>query len=79
MHLPGVPEHLISQIQESLKRPEATFMFDYRFDGLFDASLGTGVLIEITAGAIVLRLERDLDLNLHFFHSSPGTGTRVDL
>jgi hypothetical protein len=33
--------------------------------------------MQAVSGRVVLRLERDADLNLHFFHSSPGTGTRV--
>jgi len=77
MHIPSVPREVAEQIRAALKRPEGTFMFDYRFDGLFDPALGHGVLLEVATGAILFRLERDLDLHLHFIHSSPGTTTRV--
>lgn len=77
MHIPNVPTDIASQIRNAMKLPEGTFMFRYRFDGLFDTSLGCGVLLEIVTGAIFFRLERDADLNIHFIHSSPGTGTRV--
>ena len=59
-----------------MRRPEGTFQFRYAFDGLFDRELGHGLLVEIVSGQVLLRLERDADLILHFIHSSPGTGTR---
>lgn len=77
MHIPGVPPETAEQIRNAMKRPEGTLEFVYSFDGLFDPALGHGILFEVVAGAIIFRLERDPDLNLHFFHSSPGTGTRV--
>ena len=76
-HLPGIPKDLTERIRQALKLPEATFAFRYQFDGLFDPSLGRGILLQVVTGAIVLILERDQDLNLHFVHSSPGTGTRI--
>lgn len=77
MHIPSVPLQVAEQIRAAMKRPEGTLMFDYPFDGLFDPALGRGVLLEVATGAILFRLERDPNLNLHFVHSSPGTGTRV--
>ncbi len=77
MHIPGVPPEAVEQIRDAMKRPEGTLSFVYSFDRLFDPELGYGVLLEVVTGAIIFRLERDPDLNLHFFHSSPGTGTRV--
>lgn len=77
MHIPSVPPQAVEQIRDAMKRPEGTLSFVYSFDGLFDPELGYGILLEVVTGAIIFRLERDPDLNLHFFHSSPGTGTRV--
>lgn len=77
MHIPGVPPEAVEQIRDAMKRPEGTISFVYSFDGLFDTALGHGIIFEILTGEIIFRLERDPDLNLHFFHSSPGTDTRV--
>jgi len=77
VHIPKVPKEIQDQIREALKRPEGTFMFNYTFDGLFDPSLGSGILLEIPTGQILFRLERDSELTLNYYHSSPGTNTRV--
>ena len=76
-HLPGVPNDSIDEIREALELPEATFEFRYTFDRLFEPNMGTGVLMQVVTGEILIRLERDSKLNLLFFHSSPGTGTRM--
>lgn len=76
-HLPGVPNDSIDEIREALKLPDATFEFRYTFDRLFDSNMGTGVLMQVVTGEILIRLERDSNLDLLFFHSSPGTGTRM--
>lgn len=77
MYLPGVPPEYARQIIEALRRPEGTLEFLYRFEGIFDPNLGSGVLLEVATGAMLFRLERDEKLNTHFIHSSPGTGTRI--
>lgn len=77
MHLPGVPPDVAAQIQAALQRPEATFTFNATLPGLIDPAVPGGVVLEVVAGAQVLRLHRDADLFLHFIHSSPGTGTRL--
>lgn len=76
-YIPGVSEKYKKAIIDALKRPEGTFMFIGKFDGLFDPNKGRGILIEVPSGKTVLRLERDEELNLHFYYASPGTGTRV--
>lgn len=76
-HLPGIPNDSVEKIREALRLPEATFEFRYRSDQLFDASMGTRVLVQVVTGENLVRLERDSKLNLLFFHSSPGTGTRL--
>lgn len=58
-------------------RPEGTFTFEYQSADLFDKSKLGGIILEIPSGQHLFRLERDNDLCIHFYHSSPGTGTRV--
>lgn len=65
------------QIAEALKRPEGTFSFRGKFEGLFDRSKGRGVLLNVVAGQTLLRLERENNLDINFIYSSPGTGTRI--
>jgi hypothetical protein len=60
-----------------LKRPEGTFFFDYYSDELFDPTNPGGILFEMTSGKHHYRVDRDQSFQLNFFHSSPGTGTRV--
>jgi len=76
-YLPGIPEKYKKHILEALKRPEGTFEFKGKFDGIFDPSKGRRILIQVPSGKTVLRLERDEKLNLHFYYASPGTSTRV--
>lgn len=77
MHIPSIPPEIAEQIRRLMKRPEGTFQFNYRYEGLFNRSLGKGILLEIATGSIIFILERDPDLNIHFIHSSPGTDTRI--
>ena len=68
---------IFKQIQEAICRPEGTFTFKYTCKKLFDPNAGKGILIEIPSKGHLFRLERDENLLVHFYHSSPGTGTRV--
>lgn len=78
MHFPAnIPPEVQKRIIELLKRPEGTVEFTYTQEGLFDPKLGSGVILEVVTGQIIYRIERDADTNIHFYHSSPGTGTRV--
>ena len=77
VHLPGIPEKYKKDIIEALKRPEGTLEFKGQFYELFDAIKGRGILLEVPSGETLLRLERDDELNLHFYYASPGTATRV--
>jgi hypothetical protein len=76
-HLPHAPNGTADQIKEAMKLPEATVEFQCMFDRLFDPTAGSGILMQVVSGEIVVRLERDSKLDLHFYHSSPGTGTRA--
>lgn len=73
----NLPPHIFRQIQEAICRPEGTFTFNYQSPDLFDKEKAGGIILEIPSGQHLFRLERDNDLFIHFFHSSPGTGTRV--
>lgn len=73
----GIPPHIFRQIQEAICRPEGTVAFEYYSKDLFDKSKHGGVLLQVPSGEHLFRLERDNNLFIHFYHSSPGTGTRV--
>ena len=73
----NIPSDLYRQIQEVICRPEGTVSFKYTCKELFDHNVGKGILVDIHSGEHLFRIERDEYLMLHFFHSSPGTGTRV--
>lgn len=65
------------EIQDAIRRPEGTCTFDYHSPDLFDKAKPGGIIFEIPSGQHLFRLERDNDFSIHFYHSSPGTGTRV--
>ena len=73
----NIPSHISEQIQEAICRPEGTFTFEYHSPYLFDKSKRGGTILEVSSRQHLFRLERDDGLNLHFYHSSPGSGTRV--
>lgn len=78
MHIPAnIPPEEQKRWVELLKMPVGTLTFQYTLDGLFDPKLGRGIILEIPTGQILYRIERDADLNMHFYHSTPGTKTRV--
>jgi len=58
-------------------RPEGTVDFRYTCPDLFNREKQGGIILEISAGEHLFILERDNALCINFFHSSPGTGTRV--
>ncbi|WP_296056619.1 hypothetical protein [uncultured Amphritea sp.] len=73
----NLPPDVFRQIQEAICRPEGTFTFNYESLDLFDKQKPGGIICEIPSGQHLFRLERDDNLCVHFYHSSPGTGTRV--
>jgi len=73
----NIPPELYRQIQQTICRPEGTVSFRYTFKDLFNPDIGSGIIFEIPSGEHLFRIERDQDLLLYFYHSSPGTGTRV--
>lgn len=68
---------LFEQIRGAICRPEGTCAFEFSIPDLFSSAVKGGVILEIPSGKHIFRLERDDALALNFFHSSPGTGTRV--
>src|SRR3954464_10741332 len=56
-------------------RPEGTVTFWATYPQLLDGSAGDGVLMQVVAGDVVFRLERDAQLVLKFIHATPGKGT----
>lgn len=73
----NIPPEVYKQIQEAMCRPEGTVSFKCTFKDLFNPEVGGGIILEIPSGEHLFRIERDKDLLFSFFHSSPGTGTRV--
>ncbi|MDD2366063.1 MAG: hypothetical protein PHN84_07860 [Desulfuromonadaceae bacterium] len=73
----NIPPSIRAEIQEAVCRPEGTVSFEYHSKELFDHNVKGGILFEIPSGGHLFRLERDDNLVLYFYHTSPGTGTRV--
>jgi hypothetical protein len=71
-----MPE-VVQRISEAICRPEGTVEFEYSSDAAFKQGSDAGVILEVPAGGHLFRLERTSDRVLRFYHSSPGTGTRV--
>lgn len=68
----------LEQIREAIKRPEGTFVFTSIFeDDLFSPQCPSGIIFDMVAGGHYFRLERMDNVEVSFYHSSPGTGTRV--
>lgn len=72
---PPLPAEEHEQLLARLRYPQGTTIFDYEVGNLFDAP-GTLLLLEEWSGQMYFRLERDANRVLHYFQSSPGTGTR---
>ena len=75
----NIPPHIFKQIQETICRPEGTVSFEYYSEDLFDKYKKGGILLQVPSGKHLFRLERDDNLMIYFYHSSPGTGTRVSI
>lgn len=73
----NLPVDIFEEIQKAMCRPIGTIAFTYESQDLFDKEVLGGIIFEIPSGQHVFRLERDKGLCIHFYHSSPGTGTRV--
>lgn len=76
MSFKNIPNSNIEEIKENLKIPEGTFSFTFSSENLFEKEIG-GIIYEIVTGEIYYRIEKDNNLNLKYYRSSPGTGTKV--
>lgn len=65
------------QIGDVMCNPVGTLTFEYSSNEAFKKNAVTGVLINIPAKGHYFRVDRTPERVLRFFHSSPGTGTRV--
>jgi len=73
----NIPPNIFKKIQEDICRQEGAVFFEYHSKDLFDITKKGGILIQIPSGEHLFMLERDDNLQINFYHSSPGTGTRV--
>ncbi len=73
----NIPPQVMEDIKEKIRRPEGTFTFNFTSENLFNSEVPGGIIFDIISGAHIFRLERDNKLKISFYHSSPGTGTRI--
>lgn len=67
----------LEELKEAMKIPAGGVDFVYESSAIFDKNKKGFVIFEVVSGLHYFRLVRDDDLQVHFFHSSHGTGTRV--
>lgn len=72
-----LPSELAHQIGDAICVPVGTITFEYSSTEAFKQNAAFGVLVEIPANGHYFRVDRTSDRVLRFFHSSPGTGTRI--
>lgn len=72
-----ISKSLRDQLIEAMCRPVGSFVFDYTNNDLFNKKNSGGIIIDIPSKGHYFRLERDKEFCLNFYHSSPGTGTRL--
>lgn len=72
-----LPSDLAHQIGEAICVPVGTVTFEYSSPEAFKKNSLAGILVEIPADGHFFRVDRTSERVLRFFHSSPGTGTRV--
>lgn len=73
----NIPEEMMIQIREAIRRPEGTVEFKFTCPEIFDPRIPKVQIFKVASGAHVFILERDNDMQVKFYHSSPGHGTRV--
>ncbi|KAF2956231.1 hypothetical protein [Marinitoga sp. 38H-ov] len=66
----------LKQLQEAICRPEGTIEFTYVAENLFKSNCLHEVILEVIAGNHYFKIEKN-NMNLIFYHFSPGTDTRV--
>ncbi len=74
----NLPKDVLQNLQEVANRPVGTFSFTYTAKSdLFDLMVKGGIIFEFVAGKHFFRLERNDSVEILYYYSSPGTGTRV--
>jgi hypothetical protein len=73
----NIPDNIMKQITEAMKRPEGTLEFKFTCEELFNPNISKIKIFEVVTGAQIFILERDKNMTINFYHSSPGTSTRV--
>lgn len=74
MHL---PLSFFESASEQMKRPEGTITFEFHSPDLTNKLIRGGKIFEIVSGKQAFILDRTDDFKINYFHSSPGSGTRV--
>ena len=72
-----IPPNVLAEMQEAMRRPEGTLFFKFSSVDMFNEEKRGGKIWEMSAGQHLFLIERTDDLILQFYHSSPGTDTRV--
>lgn len=77
LHSMSLPPVIFRQIVDAICRSIGTIEFVYSSSDAFLDNQKAGIIFEIPSGGHYFRLDRTKERVLRFFHSSPGTGTRV--
>lgn len=72
-----LPEKVLAKFRKILLSPDANIEFTYKSTDVFDRNVPAGIILDVTSKKNHIRLDRDDDFCLNFYHTSPGTGTRV--
>lgn len=67
----------LERLRVLMCRPVGTYECVLSSGDLFDATSNVGVILEVSAGQHHFLVEKDKMMSLKFYHSAPGTGTRV--
>jgi hypothetical protein len=73
----NIPNKIMKQITKAMKRPEGKLEFKFTCEELFNSNVSNIKIFEVVTGAQIFILERDKNMTINFYHSSPGTGTRI--
>lgn len=73
-----IPDAIKDMLKEGMRSPQGSCSVRITFEqNIYDKNELGRIIFENVAGKHYFRLERTNDLKIKFFHSSPGTGTRL--